>query len=77
MVGQGMGYTMADAALLAGILCEAGSPDELARMVDERYESRRTAHTELVEYGNDLARSFPERAAYLRAFRPDRHGRDE
>ncbi|PXX59803.1 hypothetical protein DFR70_111187 [Nocardia tenerifensis] len=67
---------MEDAAVLAEILVEAGDPNDLAHLLEQRYEPRRLAHTKLVEYGDNLARSYHDRDAYPRAHDADLHGGD-
>lgn len=76
MTGQGMSYSMEDAAVLASILVEARDGGDLCRLLDQRYETRRAAHARLVEYGDGLARSFHDRTAYLRAHHAVMHGGD-
>jgi 2-polyprenyl-6-methoxyphenol hydroxylase-like FAD-dependent oxidoreductase len=76
MTGQGMSYTMEDATMLAEILSQPRKDGDLQALLDERYEARRSVHTELVGYGDELARSYHDRAAYLRAHQPVRHGGD-
>lgn len=76
MTGQGMSYSMEDAAILASVLLEARDDSELCRLLDQRYETRRAAHARLVEYGDGLARSFHDKPAYLRAHHAVMHGGD-
>ncbi|UMP07011.1 FAD-dependent monooxygenase [Amycolatopsis sp. EV170708-02-1] len=76
MTGQGMSYSMEDAAVLTSILSEARDDLELSRLLDRHYETRRPAHERLVQYGDSLARSFHDKAAYLRAHDAVMHGGD-
>lgn len=74
MTGMGMSYTVRDAEILADVICAAGGdPEELDRLLYARYEPRRHAHRQLIDYGDALATTFPDREAYLAAFRPDLH----
>ncbi|MEU8356726.1 FAD-dependent monooxygenase [Nonomuraea sp. NPDC048882] len=74
MTGMGMSYTLHDAEILADVICAAGGDhDLLDRLLGARYEPRRQAHRELIDYGDALASTFRDRAAYLAAFRPDLH----
>ncbi|TMR93862.1 FAD-dependent monooxygenase [Nonomuraea basaltis] len=74
MTGMGMSYTLHDAEILADVICAAGGDGELLdRLLHARYEPRRHAHRELIDYGDALAATFRDRAAYLAAFRPDLH----
>ncbi|MGP3931665.1 FAD-dependent monooxygenase [Nonomuraea sp. KM88] len=74
MTGMGMSYTLHDAEILADVICTAGGDhDLLDRLLYARYEPRRHAHRELIDYGDALAATFRDRAAYLGAFRPDLH----
>ncbi|MEU7765367.1 FAD-dependent monooxygenase [Nocardia sp. NPDC049190] len=76
MTGQGMSYIMEDATILASILVAAQDDRDLRLLLHQRYEERRTMHTELVAYGDALARSYPDRDAYLKAHRAGLHGGD-
>ncbi|MFI2228806.1 FAD-dependent monooxygenase [Nocardia testacea] len=76
MTGQGMSYTMEDATVLAEILAEACDSPKSERLIQERYLPRGAAHAELIAYGDALAGSFRDRAAYLDAHRPGLHGGD-
>jgi 2-polyprenyl-6-methoxyphenol hydroxylase-like FAD-dependent oxidoreductase len=74
MTGMGMSYTLYDAEILADAICAAdGDLDLLDRLLQARYEPRRQAHRELIDYGDALAATFHDRTAYLRAFRADLH----
>ncbi|MFG1705773.1 FAD-dependent monooxygenase [Nonomuraea sp. M3C6] len=74
MTGMGMSYTLYDAEILADVICAAGGDEELLdRLLYARYEPRRHAHRELIDYGDALAATFRDRAAYLAAFRADLH----
>ncbi|WP_431906909.1 FAD-dependent monooxygenase [Nonomuraea jabiensis] len=74
MTGMGMSYTLHDAELLADVICAAGGdPDLLERLLSARYEPRRDAHRQLIDYGDALAATFHDRDAYLAAFRPELH----
>ncbi|MFC5829780.1 FAD-dependent monooxygenase [Nonomuraea insulae] len=74
MTGMGMSYTMHDAEILADVICAAdGDPGLLDRLLQARYEPRKDVHRQLIDYGDALASSFRDRAAYLAAFRPDLH----
>ncbi|MEV6021867.1 FAD-dependent monooxygenase [Streptomyces sp. NPDC052036] len=77
MTGQGMSYTMEDASLLADLIirsAEGGPP--LAKLLSHDYELRRTVHDRLVDYGDDLAVSYPDPARYQQVFQPVLHGGD-
>ncbi|MBF6169852.1 FAD-dependent monooxygenase [Nocardia blacklockiae] len=76
MTGQGMSYTLEDATVLAEILTEATDAHRLELLLQERYEPRRALHARLVAYGDALAASYHDRAAYLRAHDPVLHGGD-
>ncbi|MFD9960179.1 FAD-dependent monooxygenase [Amycolatopsis sp. NPDC058986] len=76
MTGQGMSYTMEDATVLAAVLTEARDAHELDRLLEQRYEPRRAVHMRLVEYGDNLARHYHDRDAYLRAHDVVLHGGD-
>ncbi|MEV5504361.1 FAD-dependent oxidoreductase, partial [Nonomuraea fuscirosea] len=68
MTGMGMSYTLHDAEILADVICAAGGDhDLLDRLLGARYEPRRQAHRELIDYGDALAATFRDRAAYLAA----------
>lgn len=74
MTGMGMSYTLRDAEILADCLtAAAGDPGLLDRLLHLRYEARRADHLELIDYGDALAGTFRDRAAYLASFRPDLH----
>ncbi|MGW0809342.1 FAD-dependent monooxygenase [Nonomuraea sp. NPDC002799] len=74
MTGMGMSYTLHDAEILAEVICAADGDEELLdRLLHARYEPRRHAHMELIDYGDALAATFRDRDAYLTAFRPDLH----
>ncbi|MET7333087.1 FAD-dependent monooxygenase [Nonomuraea sp. NPDC005650] len=74
MTGMGMSYTLHDAELLADVICAAGGDaDLLERLLSARYEPRREAHRQLIDYGDALVATFPDRNAYLAAFRPELH----
>ncbi|MEO3868014.1 FAD-dependent monooxygenase [Nonomuraea sp. B12E4] len=74
MTGMGMSYTLHDAELLADVICAAGDDRGLLdRLLYARYEPRRHAHRQLIDYGDALAATFRDRDAYLAAFRPDLH----
>ncbi|MGP4095537.1 FAD-dependent monooxygenase [Nonomuraea sp. KM90] len=74
MTGMGMSYTLHDAEILADVICAAaGDAELLDRLLYARYEPRRHAHRQLIDYGDALAATFRDRAAYLSAFRPDLH----
>ncbi|MEV0389124.1 FAD-dependent monooxygenase [Nonomuraea sp. NPDC050643] len=74
MTGMGMSYTLHDAEILADVICAAGDDAELLdRLLTARYEPRRHAHRQLIDYGDALAATFRDREAYLAAFRPDLH----
>ncbi|WP_188193287.1 FAD-dependent oxidoreductase [Nonomuraea sp. SYSU D8015] len=74
MTGMGMSYTLHDAEILADVISAAGGDTELLdRLLYARYEPRRHAHRELIDYGDALAATFRDRDAYLAAFRPDLH----
>ncbi|MDP4506897.1 FAD-dependent oxidoreductase [Nonomuraea turcica] len=74
MTGMGMSYTLHDAEILADVISAAGGDAELLdRLLYARYEPRRHAHRELIDYGDALAATFRDRDAYLAAFRPDLH----
>lgn len=74
MTGMGMSYTLRDAEILAEVVCAAdGDPELLDRLLSARYEPRRNAHRQLIDYGDALAAAFHDRSAYLAAFRPDLH----
>lgn len=74
MTGMGMSYTLHDAEILADVISAAGDDAELLdRLLHARYEPRRHAHRELIDYGDALATTFHDRGAYLAAFRPDLH----
>ncbi|MFI7638017.1 FAD-dependent oxidoreductase [Nonomuraea sp. NPDC049400] len=74
MTGMGMSYTLHDAEILADVICAAGGDKELLdRLLSARYEPRKHAHSQLIDYGDALVASFPDRVAYLAAFRPDLH----
>jgi 2-polyprenyl-6-methoxyphenol hydroxylase-like FAD-dependent oxidoreductase len=74
MTGMGMSYTLHDAEILADVICAAGGDEGLLdRLLQARYEPRRDAHRELIDYGDALAATFRDRAAYLAAFRPELH----
>ncbi|MFB7493663.1 FAD-dependent oxidoreductase [Streptomyces sp. NPDC056161] len=78
MTGQGMSYTLEDASLLADLIARSaadGGP-ELESLLAEEYESRREVHARLVDYGDDLAGSYPNRELYQKSFRPGMHGGD-
>ncbi|MFB4274173.1 FAD-dependent monooxygenase [Nonomuraea sp. MTCD27] len=74
MTGMGMSYTLHDAEILADVICAAaGDAELLDRLLYARYEPRRHAHRQLIDYGDALAATFRDRAAYLSAFRADLH----
>ncbi|MEU6712035.1 FAD-dependent monooxygenase [Nonomuraea purpurea] len=74
MTGMGMSYTLHDAEILAEAISAAGGDDDrLDRLLYARYEPRRHAHRQLIDYGDALAATFPDRDAYLAAFRADLH----
>ncbi|MGN9842009.1 FAD-dependent monooxygenase [Nonomuraea sp. H19] len=74
MTGMGMSYTLRDAEILADVICAAGGDGELLDLLlQARYEPRREAHRQLIDYGDALAATFRDRTAYLAAFRPDLH----
>lgn len=74
MTGMGMSYTLHDAEILADVICAAGGDGELLdRLLYARYEPRRHAHRQLIDYGDALAATFHDRDAYLAAFRPELH----
>ncbi|MEV0612421.1 FAD-dependent monooxygenase [Nonomuraea sp. NPDC050404] len=74
MTGMGMSYTLYDAEILADVICAAaGDPELLDRLLQARYEPRRHAHRQLIDYGDALAATFRDREAYLAAFRPELH----
>ncbi|MEV4804692.1 FAD-dependent monooxygenase [Nonomuraea sp. NPDC049421] len=74
MTGMGMSYTLRDAEILADVICAAGGDAELLdRLLYARYEPRRHAHRQLIDYGDALAATFRDRASYLAAFRPELH----
>ncbi|PZG15759.1 FAD-dependent oxidoreductase [Nonomuraea aridisoli] len=74
MTGMGMSYTLRDAEILADAIGDAaGDPVLLDRLLHARYEPRRDAHRQLIDYGDALAATFHDRAAYLAAFRADLH----
>ncbi|WP_336205360.1 FAD-dependent monooxygenase [Nonomuraea sp. LPB2021202275-12-8] len=74
MTGMGMSYTLHDAEILAEIICTAeGDPKLLEKMLETGYEPRRRMHGELIDYGDALSSTFPDRGAYLRSFRQDLH----
>ncbi|HEX4816855.1 MAG TPA: FAD-dependent monooxygenase [Nonomuraea sp.] len=74
MTGMGMSYTLRDAEILADVICAAGGDAELLdRLLFARYEPRRHAHRQLIDYGDALAATFRDPDAYLAAFRPDLH----
>ncbi|MBF8185121.1 FAD-dependent monooxygenase [Nonomuraea sp. K274] len=74
MTGMGMSYTLHDAEILADVITTAGGDGELLdRLLYARYEPRRHAHRELIDYGDSLVAAFSDRDAYLAAFRPDLH----
>ncbi|BDT90806.1 monooxygenase [Nocardia sputorum] len=77
MTGQGMSYTLEDATVLAEILARAyDGRGRLEPLLQQQYEIRRSGHNDLVAYGDALARSYHDRAAYLSAFHAFRHGGD-
>ncbi|WP_040791842.1 FAD-dependent monooxygenase [Nocardia paucivorans] len=76
MTGQGMSYTMEDATVLAEILSEACNGGDLAGSVRQRYRPRCSMHSELIAYGDALATSYHDRAAYLATHRARFHGGD-
>ncbi|MFI6361921.1 FAD-dependent monooxygenase [Nocardia sp. NPDC050630] len=77
MTGQGMSYTLEDATVLARILARAyDGRGNLEPLLQQQYQVRRSVHNDLVEYGDALARSYHDRAAYLSAFHTSRHGGD-
>ncbi|WP_040837628.1 FAD-dependent monooxygenase [Nocardia brevicatena] len=76
MTGQGMSYTMEDATVLAEILTEACEDGELEQSLRQRYRPRCSMHSELIAYGDALANSYFDRAAYLNAHRAHLHGGD-
>ncbi|SDJ82695.1 2-polyprenyl-6-methoxyphenol hydroxylase [Nonomuraea maritima] len=74
MTGMGMSYTLRDAEILADcVTAAAGDQALLDRLLHLRYETRRADHLELIDYGDALAGTFHDRAAYLASFRPDLH----
>ncbi|MDA0636151.1 FAD-dependent monooxygenase [Nonomuraea sp. MCN248] len=74
MTGMGMSYTMHDAEILAGVIGAAeGDPVLLEKGLETAYEPRRHAHAELIGYGDALAGTFHDKAAYLGVFREDLH----
>ncbi|MGW3341996.1 FAD-dependent monooxygenase [Nonomuraea rubra] len=74
MTGMGMSYTLHDAEILADVICAAGDdPELLDKLLHARYEPRRHAHRQLIDYGDALAATFRDREAYLAAFRADLH----
>jgi 2-polyprenyl-6-methoxyphenol hydroxylase-like FAD-dependent oxidoreductase len=74
MTGMGMSYTLHDAEILADVICAAGDDATLLdRLLHARYEPRRHAHRQLIDYGDALAATFRDREAYLAAFRPELH----
>ncbi|MFB4263609.1 FAD-dependent monooxygenase [Nonomuraea sp. GTA35] len=74
MTGMGMSYTLHDAEILADVICAAGDDVTLLdRLLHARYEPRRHAHRQLIDYGDALAATFRDREAYLAAFRPELH----
>lgn len=76
MTGQGMSYTMEDATVLAEILTEACDSRRSDQLVQQRYQPRSATHAELIAYGDALAGSYHDRAAYLDTHRPHLHGGD-
>ncbi|MFB9625673.1 FAD-dependent oxidoreductase [Nonomuraea helvata] len=74
MTGMGMSYTLRDAEILADVICAAGGDGELLdRLLSAHYEPRKHAHGQLIDYGDALVATFPDRDAYLAAFRRDLH----
>jgi 2-polyprenyl-6-methoxyphenol hydroxylase-like FAD-dependent oxidoreductase len=74
MTGMGMSYTLHDAEILADVIsAAAGDAELLDRLLYARYEPRRHAHRQLIDYGDALAATFRDRDAYLAAFRPELH----
>ncbi|MEU1393327.1 MULTISPECIES: FAD-dependent oxidoreductase [unclassified Nonomuraea] len=74
MTGMGMSYTLYDAEILADVISAAGGDLPLLdKLLQARYEPRRQAHRQLIDYGDALAATFHDRRAYLRAFRADLH----
>jgi hypothetical protein len=72
-----MSYTMEDAQLLAQIIGATHAlPHALEELLEQRYESRAAVHRRLIEYGNALARSYPDRDEYARCFDVQLHGGD-
>lgn len=65
MTGQGMSYTMEDATALADILTADHPGPRLRRLLDEYDEARHDVHAALVEYGDKLALTYPDRDAHL------------
>jgi 2-polyprenyl-6-methoxyphenol hydroxylase-like FAD-dependent oxidoreductase len=77
MTGQGMSYTMEDAEVLAGAIHDAlDGRGALDALLERRYEPRGGQHRQLIDYGDALARSYPDRDAYLRCFDAAMHGGD-
>ncbi|NUP78685.1 MAG: NAD(P)-binding protein [Nonomuraea sp.] len=74
MTGMGMSYTLYDAEILADVISAAGGDLPLLdKLLQARYEPRRQAHRQLIDYGDALVSTFHDRSAYLRAFRADLH----
>ncbi|GAA1939311.1 FAD-dependent monooxygenase [Amycolatopsis minnesotensis] len=76
MTGQGMSYSMEDATVLAALLAGARDGNELEHLLEQQYEPRRLVHARLVEYGDNLARRYHDKDAYLRVHDAVLHGGD-
>jgi len=78
MTGLGMSYTLEDAEILADVITAALQRGEsLPNLLAARYVPRRSAHRDLLAYGNRLASSYRSPQEYRHAFDPSRHGADK
>lgn len=74
MTGLGMSYTLEDAEILAHIILDfVKNQASLDRLLEKNYTTRQRVHKQLIDYGNNLVKSYSDADQYLTCFQPEIH----
>ncbi|SHE49657.1 2-polyprenyl-6-methoxyphenol hydroxylase [Seinonella peptonophila] len=74
MTGLGMSYTLEDAKILAEVILDGFHDVQvLNQLLKSRYAPRRKVHEQILEYGDQLARTYSDVVKYKQIFQPHLH----